>query len=204
MSSTIEYRGLSIELPDGAFSFGKDGSLTLSVDAPTTITLRPLRNDGVEASVRLPLPLPHHCTALARALARRLSMLAAAGATAVIPVVMETLSARSPWQSRPPLTERQRGRRAAAAQRECRWAAPLAWRVRPRRATAAPTLPPRASARAAARAPRRSRRSRLPSWEQPELGARTRKRHRPGAQRYAAAPVFAGGFVAAAPAYTSV
>ena len=57
MSSTIEYRGLSIELPDGAFSFGKDGSLTLSVDAPTTITLRPLSDEraGVGASVRLPL-----------------------------------------------------------------------------------------------------------------------------------------------------
>eukprot|EP01045_Picozoa_sp_COSAG04_P024767 COSAG04_NODE_3142_length_3126_cov_1.779650_4_plen_83_part_01 len=64
MSSTIEYRGLSIELPDGAFSFGKDGSLTLSVDAPTTITLRPISDEagaGVGASVRR---LPSSTTAL--------------------------------------------------------------------------------------------------------------------------------------------
>ena len=65
MSSTIEYRGLSIELPDGAFSFGKDGSLTLSVDAPTTITLRPISDEagaGVGASVRLPAPAPLRCS----------------------------------------------------------------------------------------------------------------------------------------------
>ena len=105
MGSTIEYRGLSIELRDGAFSFGKDGSLTLSVDAPTTITLRPLRMrlELVSEHRSVPAPAPPS-TALARALARLLSVLAAAGATAVIPVVMERLSARSPWQSRPPLT----------------------------------------------------------------------------------------------------
>ena len=73
MGSTIEYRGLSIELPDGAFSFGKDGSLTLSVDAPTTITLRPLSDEpgvGVGASVRPRSSAAQH--SFARALARLL------------------------------------------------------------------------------------------------------------------------------------
>ena len=103
MSSTIEYRGLSIELPDGAFSFGKDGSLTLSVDAPTTITLRPISDEagaGVGASVRL--PLQHHCAALARALARTLSVPATVGATAAVLVVEERLSPRSPAVAKPP------------------------------------------------------------------------------------------------------